>query len=450
MMKSQVQELEPNKVALTVEIGKEKVQQAYSSFFQRAAHSVNIPGFRRGKVPRAVLINHIGAENIRDQIEEELVQEVYPQIVRENKLHPVSTAKIEESNLKEGEPFTFKAIIEVRPELPQFGYTGRTASVKRAIVDDAAIEKVLQNLAEQFSKTLPVEDGNLTVGDYFLASIDVSCDGVKDEELSEARAYRKLTAEAEMLKPAIGMKPGETRNFQHVVKEDAQKDHKYFGRTLDYVVKLDRISRPQAPAITDEFAKEVGDFKTVDELKAKIREDLTERTTRDAEERAVDALLKQMSDEVPFSVPESMIQHTVDFFLKDIDRRWRQYGASLTDYLKKSGKDIKEYRESFRDKATLQTRIMLLIDAIAERENVTVSDADYRAEVEKRAQEYNYPVEKLMETLAQSDGEANIKHSLISQKIHQFLLKNSTVQYDMVNEAELKEGDSGDTRTHSH
>ncbi|MBF0501242.1 MAG: trigger factor [Candidatus Riflebacteria bacterium] len=451
MLKTQVQELEPNKVALLIEVDKEKVQQAYTSFFQRAAHSVNIPGFRRGKIPRPVLIQHIGPENIRGQIEEELVQEVYPVALREMNIHPVSHMKLEESSLKEGQAFTFKAVVEVRPKLPEFSYTGRSVRVKRAQVNEDSVQKVLENLAEQFSKTVPVEDGVLDVGDYFLAKIDVACEGKRDEELSEARAYRKFT-ESEILKPALGMKPGETRVFSRKVEDEAQKDSKYFGRTLDYTFALDRISRPKLPQINDDFAKEVGgEYKTLEELKAKIREDLAERSRGDAEESAIDALVKQISEQTTFSVPDAMIQHTIDFFLRDIDRRWRQYGTSLADYIKNSGKNIKEYREAFRDKATLQTRVMLIIDAIAEREKVIISDAEYRNAVEKQAGEYGMPVEKLLETLAKSDGEENIRHSLISQKIGQFLLKNNQVDYDMVSEAELKEGEPhGDASTDSN
>ncbi|MFZ2957671.1 MAG: trigger factor [Candidatus Ozemobacteraceae bacterium] len=452
MLKSQVQELEPNKIALLVEVDKEKVQQAYSSFFQRAAHSVNIPGFRRGKIPRQVLIQHIGPDNIRGQIEEELVQEAYPTALRDNNIHPVSQVKIEESNLKEGEPYTFKAVVEVRPALPEFSYTGRSVKVKRVQVDEESVQKVLENLADQFSKTLPVEDGFLEVGDYFLAKIDVVCEGKHDEELSEARAYRKFTKDAPAIQPALGMKPGETRTFTQKIEGDAEKDSKYFGKTLEYTFALDRISRPKLPQINDDFAKEVGgEFKTLDELKNKIREDLAERSRTDAEDRAIDAFVKQISDQTTFSVPESMIQHTVDFFLRDIDRRWRQYGTSLADYIKNSGKSIKEYREAFREKATLQTRIMLIIDAIAEREKIIISDAEYRGAVEKQAGDYNMPVEKLLENLAKNDGEENIRHSLISQKIGQFLLKNNQIDYDMVSEAEIKEGEShGDASTDSN
>jgi trigger factor len=147
-------------------------------------------------------------------------------------------------------------------------------------------------------------------------------------------------------------------------------------------------------------------------------------------------------EEYKFDVPEAMIQNTIDFFIQGLDRRWRQYGTTIQDYLRNSGKDVNEFRETFRDKATRQTKIMLLIDSIGDKENVEVTDADYREEIEKRAKDYSMPVEKLLESLAGSEGEENVKFSLRSQKIRDFLLKNNQVNYDMVKEADLNKGET--------
>ena len=211
---------------------------------------------------------------------------------------------------------------------------------------------------------------------------------------------------------------------------------------MEYKVTLTRISRPTLPELNDEFAQRLGDYKDVEALKVRIREDLEERAKFDAEERAFDDILSKIIEEYKFDVPEAMIQSTIDFFIQGLDRRWRQFGTTIQDYLRNSGKDVNEFRETFRERAIRQTKMMLIIDAIGERENIEVTDADYREEIEKRAKEYNMPVEKLLETLAQNDGEENVKFSLRSQKIRDFILKNNEVKYDMVKEAdENKEED---------
>jgi trigger factor len=147
-------------------------------------------------------------------------------------------------------------------------------------------------------------------------------------------------------------------------------------------------------------------------------------------------------NEYNFEVPEGMIQNTINFFIEGLDRRWRQFGTTIKDYLRNSGKDVNEFRESFREKAVKQTKTMLLIDAIGEKENIDVTDADYREEIEKRAKEYKMPVDKLLTTLSESDGEANVKFSLRSQKIRDFMLTNNQVSYDMVKEADLHKGET--------
>lgn len=441
MLKTQVNELEANKVALTIEVEKEKVNAAYNNFYRRAAGSIKIPGFRPGKAPKSVIAKFIGPDSVREQVEEELVQEVYPQAIKETKLQPVSRFEVEDSNLQEGEPFTFKAIFEVRPSLGEFQYTGFTTQTQREIIDEGSIDKVLTQLREQYSKTEPVEDGILEEDDYFSAQVEVSCEGEIDTELSDDKATHKFVASDKIFGQCKGMKVGESKEFQIAIEDEEEKNSKYFGKKLDYKVTLSRISRPTLPELNDEFAKSVSnEFETFDALKSKISEDLEERAKYDAEERAFDSTLDQVMEKYEFGVPEAMIQSTIDFFIQGLDRRWRQYGTTIQDYLKNSGKDVNEFRETFREKATRQTKVMLLIDSIGERENIEVTDADYREEIEKRAKDYNMPVEKLLTSLAGSDGEENVKFSLRSQKIRDFLLKNNQVNYDMVNEAELNKG----------
>ena len=441
-LKTQVQEIGPNKVALTVEVGTEQVSAAYNHFFQRAAHSVKIPGFRPGKAPRPVLAKFIGPDAIREQVEEELVNQVYPDAIRQTKLHPVSDFSIEESNLKEGQPFTFKATFDVRPKLGEIGYRGHTVTVKRLEVDEELIGKVLEQRREQFSKTVPVEDGELQFGDYFMGKIVVSCDGAEDAEMSEEKGYHKFTEDNRMYLPMKGMKNGETRTFTYEANTDAEKDSKYFGKTLDVTVTLERISRPTLPALNDEFAKEVGEFSTLDELKAKIRKDLEEHSVKDGEERAVDAILKEVVGKTHVDLPNAMVERTIDYFVSNIDRRWRQFNSSLAEFLKRSNKDYKAFREEFREKAEFETKVMLIVDEIGEREKIEVSDAEFRAEVEKRASDYGMTVDKLMEHLSKGDGEENLRHTIRDRQIREFLLKNNAVHYDMVKEAEFNKGDN--------
>ncbi|MBR4329570.1 MAG: trigger factor family protein, partial [Candidatus Riflebacteria bacterium] len=177
MLNTQVQELEANKVALTVEVEKEKVNAAYKSFFTRAARQIRIPGFRQGKAPRNVIAAAMGQEYVKAQIEEELIQDVYAQAIKDNKLQPVGRFELVESHLKENEPYTFKIQFEVRPKLGEFNYKGMSTQVQREIVDEESVDKVIEQVREQQSKTEAIEDGELTVGDYFSAKLEVSCDG---------------------------------------------------------------------------------------------------------------------------------------------------------------------------------------------------------------------------------------------------------------------------------
>jgi trigger factor len=451
MLKTQIEELEPTKVALRIEVEAEKVKAAFSDFYQRAALSVNIPGFRRGKVPRPVLVKHLGLESIHGQITEELLQEAYPQALREHKLRPVSQAEIEEVKLQEGLPFSFKAIIEVHPKIPEFTYKGRNHTIKRVAVNDETIAPVLKRLQEQFAKVTPMENEPLTHGDYFSGTIEVKIDGQPDAELSQENAYIRVFQEDPIFKNLLGTKPGEERAFSHLVNDEREKESPHFGKTLEYHVRIKDVSRPILPELNDDFAREVGDYSSYEQLLGKIREDMEERFRQDGEEHAIDDILGAIAKETEFPIPEALIQQTIDFFIQNLDRRWQQYGTSLKDFLKEQNKDLTAFRETFRERATQQTKVMLLTDTICDREGITVLDSEYRREVERRAQEYRMPANKLLEALAKGDGESSLRNTIIKKKVDEFLLKNNEIHYDMVNELEQNKGEThGDACTHSN
>lgn len=440
MLKTQIQELEANKVALTVEVEQEKVKAAYDSFYKRAARSIKVPGFRQGKIPRNIIAKFIGPDAVKEQVEEELIQEVYPQAIRESKLVPISRFELEESKLEENAPFVFKAVFEVKPKLGDFTYTGLTTQIQREIIDDESVKKVFQQLQEQYSSNETVENGELQVNDYFTAKIEVSCDGEIDEELSEENATHKLTENDKLFSSCLGMKDGETKEFKITLDKEVDTDSKYHGKTLDYKVTLERISRPKLPELNDEFATKVGEFESIKVLEEKIKEDLEQRAKSDAEDRAFDDVIDQIINSYEFDVPEAMVQSTIDFFIEGLDRRWRQYGTTIQDYLRNAGKDVNEFRESFRERAVKQTKQMLIIETIGKKENIEVTDVEFREEIEKRAVDYNMPAEKLLTTLTESGGEENVRFSLETQKIREFLLKNNQINYDMVKEDEFNKG----------
>ncbi len=442
MYKSQVQELEPNKVALLIEVGKDKVKEAFTSFFAAAAREAKVPGFRQGKVPRAVLEKHIGKSEVLEEIQQLLIRDAYPRAIQEHKLVPVSEAEISEAQLAEGQPFTFRATVELKPKLPEFAYRDLDVTVKQIKVSDEAVDKVIKNLQERYSKTRPVEDRGLQYGDYYLADISVFIDGTRIDELSKDRTYHKFQDEANnVLAPILGIRPGEERRFTKVLSDDAEKDSKYFGKTLEYVVKVERISAPTLPEINDEFAKEVGDYESVADLKKKIGEDLGKNFLEDAQGRALEALLKKISGAVEVRIPEAMIQRTIDMFIRRLEQRYRQFGASFKEYLEKTNQKIEDFRDAHRDKATEEAKVTLIMDAVGEREQMKVNDEEYRAEVERMAGEYHMPVEKMLATINERGIEEGIRDEVLDKKIREFLLKNNKVTFDMVNESELKKGD---------
>lgn len=441
MLKTEVEHLESNKVALKVEVPSEEVKTAYNNFYKSASRYVNIPGFRKGKIPRNVIAKYVGPEIIKEHVEEELLKKAYPEAVKEADLHPVGEYEIEESELTENAPYVFKAVFEVRPRIEELKYTGLSAKVTKEKVTDESVKKVLTQLQDQYSTNKVIEDGQVEDGDYITADVQVFCEGEKDNELSEENSTHRVSTEDRFYGACIGMKNGETKEYEVKIDSDDEKDSKYFGKTLNYKVKLISFSRPEKPGLDDEFAKKLGEFDTMEDLKKKIKSDLEQRSEEDAKARAHESIIDQLIESHPIDVPETMIQETIDFFIEGLDRRWQQYGTNIKDYLRNSNQDMDDFRESFRERAIKQAKTILFMDEIGKRENISVSDEDYRNEIDKRAGDYGMPVENLLEVLSKNDGESNVRFSLKTDKINDFLLTNNDVTYDIVEEAQNSEGE---------
>lgn len=452
MVKCEVQQLDTNKVALLIEVGKERVHEVYTAFFATAAKEIRIPGFRQGRIPRPILEKHIGPDSVRKEIQDLLIKDAYPRAIQEHKLHPVSDAEIEDAHLTEGQPFTFKAIVETRPNLPDFKYRDLELQVKMGQATDEGVEKVLKNLQERYAKTQPVENRGLESGDYFLATVAVKLDGEAYPELSKDRTYLKFAGDVEVeLAPIQGIRPGEERTFTRIADRDGDKDTKHFGKPLEYHVSVERISAPTLPELNDEFAKEVGDFADLAALKTKVRDDLHRNFQEDANNRAIERLLEQISSGIEVAIPEAMIRRTLGNLISRLDRRWRQYGTSFEEYLSKSNQKLEEFMTAHRSQAIAEVKVSLVLDAIATRENITVDDQEFRQEVERMAGEYNMTVDKLLAMLQERGAEEHVRDQLLEKKIREFLLKNNAVRFDIVSESELQKGEEqGDAGTDRH
>lgn len=449
MLKTQVEEIALNKVAITVEVERERVAAAYSSFFERASRSVNIPGFRRGKVPRKVLMNYIGREAVDSQIEEELVKEIYPQAIVETDLHPVSPFTIEESHLKEGEPFSFKATFEVCPKIDPFERSGMEVTVQKAIIDDESVEKVIGKLQGQFSKFEPVSE-SVAIKDLIVADCKVICEGEPVANLTSENLQQLIGSENPLFMPLIGLKTGDSKTYSHK-NEDVPDSDPLKGKTLEVSVMIKSVSRLVPPELNDAFAKQVGEYQSMAELREKIRVDLEEQAEIDAQEAAFEKIMDVILSKQTVVVPEAMVQNMMDSYIERLNIRWQSLGTTIEDYMKKSGGNFKEFREGFRERAVKQTQVALIIDAIARDEKIEVSNGEYNEEVQKRADKYHIPFEKLLADFARDHEEESVKFSLRNRKIRDFLLKNNIVHYDMVKETDLNKGEAqGDVGTDSN
>lgn len=385
-MKVSVETLSPIEKKLLVEVEPERVAEELERAYKGLSRQVKIPGFRPGRIPR-----HILEARFRDQVEQEVAQELiehsFRDAVGENSLLPVGSPVVSPDKLEKGKPFKFEARVEVKPEVAPQTYKGLSYPEAKVEVTDAMVEAELTQLQEQLATMKPIEDRQAAItGDYavvdFVGLIDGQpFPGNTAEGLTlQVEAGALLEGKAPFL---AGVTVGEKVSTEAEFPADFPQEG-LRGKKAVFEVTLKSLKKREVPALDDEFAKDVGtDAKTLDELKAKIRENLQKAEEAKAERNTREALVKELIEKNPFEVPKSMIERAIDMMVMGAAERFARQGLDI----RQLGLDFRKLREDLREKATTEVRAALIFEAIAKQEGLEVSDEDLSEHYKKVAAE---------------------------------------------------------------
>ena len=405
---------------LQVEVPADVVARETESLIQRYQKLARLPGFRRGHVPSG-LIRQRFAEDIKTDIVENLVPRYFREQAEKQGLHPVSQPRITDLHIHEGEPLRFKASFEVLPEIEVSGY-------KELRVDktdtSVSVEDALKNLQEQHASYTPVEGRALADGDF----AQVSFNGVPKEPGSKPVNVDEVMVEiggantmAEFTENLRAVSAGEERTFDVTYPKDFNEG-RLAGKTFTYTVKVHGIKQKHLPEVNDEFAKQVGEFASLEELTKGVREHLEEEKRRTAEREGKEKLLDQLVKRHDFEVPEAMVERQVDVRL---DRGLRALVAQgmRPEQVKKM--DFDRLRAGQRQTALQEVKASLLLEKIADAENIQVDDQEVEKEVEAIAGQAKQPVESVRARLTRDGALDRIRNRLRSEKTLDFLYNQS-------------------------
>jgi trigger factor len=419
-----------------VEVPADEVAKSFRSVLKRYQKAARIPGFRPGKVPESVLRSRF-AGAIREDVVEAVVPEHFRAAITEKGLRPVSQPQVTNLELEEGKPLRFKAAFEVVPEFSLEGYQDVKVEKPDAELTDAEFDTELERIRDSHATMEPVsEDRGLADGDFAQISFtgDVEGENAEGEEGSEQKEKATpqpiqgqdvsveiggadtVQAFTEALR---GAKPGQELKFEVTYPGDfAQK--RLAGKTVAYKVEVREIRRKVLPELTDQFAKELGGYESVDDLKQKLREHLASDKKHRVLAETRDRLLGALVAKYPFPLPESMVQNQIDARLERGLRALAAQGMRTEDMRKL---DFERLREAQRESATNEVKGTLVLDRIADVENIQVSDEEVERELQVISVQTREPLESLRDRLTREGSLARIREQLRREKTGNLLVE---------------------------
>ncbi len=410
---------------IEVEIPAEEVSRETQNIIQKYQKLARIPGFRKGHAPASIIRQRF-AEDLKSDVVEALVPRYFRKEAEKLGVVPVSQPRVTDLHIHDGEPLRFKASFEVMPTIRLENYKDIKAEKPEVVVTDEEVQESLNNLRERQATFTSIEGRPAADGEFAQVSLDgVPKDGDAeskpvhmDEVLVEIGGKNTMPEFTEHLR---GASAGDERTFEVIYAADAQ-EQRLAGKTFTYTVKVQAIKQKHLPELNDDFAKELGEFANLDEVKKRIREGMEAERKHAAEHEAKDKLMAELVKRNEFEVPDALVEHQVDVRLERGLRALQSQGMKAEDIKKM---DFARLRAGQRDQAVQEVKASLLLDRIAEEEKIDVSDAEMDREVDALALQTKQSAEAIRARLTQDGALDRIRNRIRNEKTLDFLFRQS-------------------------
>lgn len=426
-MSAKWEKLEGNQGVLTVEVDAEKVNEGLDEAFKKVVKKVQIPGFRKGKIPRSLFEKRFGVESLYADALDILLPEAYAKAVEETGIEPVDRPEIDVEQIEKGKSLIFTAKVTVKPEVTLGQYKGLEVEKLDDTVTDEDVEQELKRLQERHAELVVKEEGTVENGDTVVIDFEGFVDGGPFEG-GKAENYSLVVGSGTFIpgfeEQLIGMAAGEEKDIEVTFPEEYHAEQ-LAGKPAVFKIKLHEIKTKQLPALDDEFAKDVDEeVETLDALKEKIKERLTNEKKEEAEAALRDAVVQKATENAQMDIPEVMVKNETDRMIREFEQRLQMQGLNLDLYYQFSGQDEAALREQMKEEAEKRVRVTLTLEAIVKAENIDVTEEEVEKELQEMASLYNLSVDQLKELLGTLDG---LKEDLKMRKAIDFLVENSKV-----------------------
>lgn len=426
-MNTKVEKTDKNIVKLEITVESEKFDEFLKKSYKKNVKRFNVPGFRKGKVPMSIVKRYYGEEVLYDDAVNFCCQDTYPKAIDENNINPVDYPQIDVVQIGSKKDFIYTATVTVKPEVELGEYKG--VEVKKVVyeVKDEDVENELKNMQEKNARIKTKENGEVEKGDIAVIDFEGFIDG-KEFEGGKGKDYKLEIGSGTFIdnfeEQLIGCKKGEEKEVNVTFPKD-YGDEMLNGKEATFKVKVKEIEQKELPELDDEFAKEVSEFDTLEEVKNDIRAKMKETNKRREKQEYEEAVINAVCDRCNVDIPKVMIDKEVDVMLKDLEMRLKYQGIDLETYYKYTNNTEEKVRELMSETAQKRVKSELVLEAIAKNENIEVSDDEILERAKEMAKQYgSKDIEKTAQLLA--NNQKNLLSAEIkNRKVIEFLVSNS-------------------------
>jgi trigger factor len=426
-MNVKVEEISSIRKKLNIEIPVEQVTKEVDSFYGELKKKARIKGFRPGKVPRNILERHF-RDYVKGGVVQKLIQDTYSTALTETSLHPVSPPVIDPGELENGKSFQYTAIIEINPEIKMEGYLGLKIEAKKEGVKDEEVEERLKNLQNLHANLKTIsEERPVQTGDHVIIDYEARKDGkpLQDGKATnftvEVGIGRFIPALEEKL---LGLRPEEEKEIEVSFPED-YGFQKWAGQTISFHVKIKEIKEKILPPLDDEFAKDLGDYSSLEAFRTKLKEEIEREKELILEGQLKDQVVDQLLQANPFDVPESMVDEQAKTLVSNTKLRLATQGLALKNLNVSEEKLQKDYQET----AKRQVRTFLLLEKIATQEGISVTDDETEDRLKEIAERTHQKFDAVKRYYEKNGLIPELKAGIMTDKTLNFLLQKADINY---------------------
>jgi len=425
-MKTTVEDISSVKKKILIEIDAKSVDKKINDAYKRVGKSARIKGFRPGKIPLKILERYYG-QQVLEEVTNSLIQETLPEAIQETKIYPLNMPVIENEELIKGHDYKYAAIMEVRPEFELKDYLGIEVEKEKCAIEDEDVDKQIESILKSQGNLKSIEeDREIQKSDYAIIDYE-GFDG--DEAITDLKAENFSLAIDEgnfypgFVDELTGEKKGSKKEFTIDFKEDYVNSH-LAGKAINFKVEITDIKEMELPELNDDFVKGLGlEFENVEQLKEKIKEDLSAREEKRIDNQVKSDLLEKIAEGVEFDLPESLVEGEINSSMENIHQSLLQSGANFETL----GLDLEKMKTDLRPAAEKNVKGALILGEIARLKDLDIDEKELQEGFEDIAKEAGHPADTVRKYYESNNLLDTFKQTLLKEKTLNYLIENASV-----------------------